>query len=240
MPKFKYKREDVIRSEELEEMFNKLEGNDYMTGYYKTHLYGEEITQNFRFNCRMVQCLIALLWLFGKRKIENLTLRRRDVYVRGRWLYVRFKVRKKKDRKQEATPITYLKKVTLDNPYVEYVLRWVETIDNPDAYIFPGRTRPKIRTVKMRNKETGKVKVYTYRDEEEGYLSPQMAWKIIKFLNPKAWVHLFRHSVATQMAEEGATEDELMAWFDWDHPVTPHKYVKRGTRLIEKWAERKW
>jgi len=42
------------------------------------------------------------------------------------------------------------------------------------------------------------------------------------------------------MAEEGATEEELMHWFDWETPNSPHKYVKRGTRLTEKWSERVW
>jgi len=36
------------------------------------------------------------------------------------------------------------------------------------------------------------------------------------------------------MAERGATEEELMSWFDWD------RYVKGGPKLTEKWAERTW
>jgi len=56
--------------------------------------------------------------------------------------------------------------------------------------------------------------------------------------NPNAWFHLFRESLATKMAEHGATEEELMHWFDWDRVDTAHEYVKRGTKLTEKWAER--
>jgi hypothetical protein len=42
------------------------------------------------------------------------------------------------------------------------------------------------------------------------------------------------------MAEMGATEEELMHWFDWSDPRVAHEYVKRGTKLIEKWADRTW
>jgi len=45
-------------------------------------------------------------------------------------------------------------------------------------------------------------------------MSREQAYKIFKAINPKCWLHLFRHSVATEMAERGATEEELMSWFD--------------------------
>jgi len=34
------------------------------------------------------------------------------------------------------------------------------------------------------------------------------------------------------MAERGATEEELMAWFDWDRYDTAHGYVKGGPKLL--------
>jgi hypothetical protein len=42
------------------------------------------------------------------------------------------------------------------------------------------------------------------------------------------------------MAEKGATEEDLMHWFDWDRVDTAHEYVKRGTKLTEKYSERTW
>ena len=233
MPRLKTEREDVLREQELKEMFGKIEGRDYMIGYYKTHLFGREIIQSFKFSTKMISALMAFLWLFGKREIEILTLKKPDVYWDEKFLYTRFHVRKKKKRKQQAVPFTYLKKITLTNPYVHYILSWVTEIGT-NEYIFPGRSRPKKKIIKMPKK------TYEYEMKESGYLSPEMAWKIIKFINPQAWCHLFRHSVATQMAEEGATEDELMSWFDWDRADTAHKYVSRGTKLIEKWSKRKW
>ena len=59
-------------------------------------------------------------------------------------------------------------------------------------------------------------------------------------LTRKIWLHLFWTSVAAEMAERGATEEELMAWFDWDRYDTAHGYVKGGPKLTEKWAKRTW
>lgn len=60
----------------------------------------------------------------------------------------------------------------------------------------------------------------------------------LKKVYPFVWWHLFRESLATQMAEKGATEEELMHWFDWDRVDIAHEYVKRGSKLTEKWSER--
>ena len=80
--------------------------------------------------------------------------------------------------------------------------------------------------------------VFPSERSSSGYMSRIQAYRIVKDLNSKAWLHLFRESLATKMAEEGASEEELMHWFDWDRVDTAHEYVKRGTRLTEKWSDR--
>ena len=72
------------------------------------------------------------------------------------------------------------------------------------------------------------------------HCSRQLAHYYLKKVNPKAWFHLFRESLATEMAEHGATEEKLMHWFDWDRVDTAHEYVKRGTKLTEELSERTW
>ena len=47
-------------------------------------------------------------------------------------------------------------------------------------------------------------------------------------------------TLVTKMVEHGVTEEELMHWFGWDRVDTTHQYLKRGTKLTEKWAERTW
>lgn len=71
-------------------------------------------------------------------------------------------------------------------------------------------------------------------------MSRELAWYYLKKVNEKAWWHLFRESLATEMAERGATEEKLMHWFDWDRVDTAHAYVKRGTKLTEELSERTW
>jgi integrase len=79
---------------------------------------------------------------------------------------------------------------------------------------------------------------------KEGLLFPDMSRQLalyyLKKTNPKAWFHLFRESLATEMAEHGASEEMLMHWFDWDRIDTAHQYVKRGTKLTEELSERTW
>jgi hypothetical protein len=77
---------------------------------------------------------------------------------------------------------------------------------------------------------------------KEGDLFPGMYYQkaqyYLKKVNKNVWWHLFRESLATEMAERGATEEELMHWFDWSRADTAHQYVKRGIKLTEKWSDR--
>ena len=218
MPIIKVERDDILREDEVNEMLEK----------------AEELYKG-----KMIQCLIALLWLFGKRISETIRLRRKDIWVDDNYLYVRFRVLKKKSRKAKPKLESRIKKITLKNPYVVYVLQYIKSIKNPNAYVFPGNTRPKIVTVK-RKLPNGTIKTYQYEYKEGGHISREYAYRLLKELNPDVWCHLFRESVATLWAEHGATEEKLMHWFDWDRADTAHKYVKRGTRLIEDMAERNW
>jgi len=192
MPKIKTKRKDILRHEELNELLDKA-GKLY--------------------DGLKIQCLIALLWLFGKRITEILTLKRRDIFIKEGYLYVYFTVKKKHTRKAKPIPKRFLKRKTLRNPYTRFVVQCIKNITDPEAYIFPSER------------------------STTGHMSRIQAYRIIKQLDPNAWLHLFRESLATLMAEHGATEEELMHWFDWDRVDTAHEYVKRGTRLTEKWSD---
>jgi len=176
-------------------------------------------------------CLIALCWMFGKRINEYVKLKRQDLWVEGDYLYTRFLVSKKRTPKETPVPHPYLKKIRKDHPGVQYVLSYMNTIK--EGYLFQRDTEPRIRTIKM------KTKTYTYQIEG-GHIHIDTALYYLKKLSKDVWFHLFRESLATRMAEKGASEEELMHWFDWDRVDTAHEYVKRGTKLTEKWSERTW
>ena len=240
MPIIKTKREDVLRNKEVDRMLKRAEKG---VVNYRPLTSGpgfkdpnKIIFSKISFNSKMIQCLIALLWLFGKRITENLKLKREDIEIHDNNLYVHFFVLKKKRQKAAVIPHRKLKRMTLENPYVKYVLQYIETIVNPGAPLFPGRSRHQIVTVK--NKELEKT--YVYDQKHKPRMSRQHAYRILKGLDPKAWLHLFRHSVATEMAERGATQQELKDWFDWSRSATADKYVEGGPKLTEKWAKRKW
>jgi len=229
-------REDIVREEEFRDTLRKLDNKDIIKGDYKTSLHGESITQTFDIHCKRIQCLLCVLWVFGKRISEVLLLKRRDVWVEDGFLYVRFIVRKKGPlmRKRRNFPARFLKKITLKNPHVKYITAYIETLNDPNAYLFPGRSRPRTYRTKVEGK------TYTYTRNESGFMSSNLAWKIIKYLNPMLYPHLFRQSVATLLAEDGLTEDQLMSWFDWDSSRVAHEYVKRGPKLSERASMREW
>lgn len=157
-------------------------------------------------------CLIALAWMFGKRISELLQVTKEDIWKDRSFLYVRFHVGKKQSRKDAAIPQPYIKRITRKHPGVAYVLDYLEEM--------------------------------AIMDEKETRLFPKMYYQkaqyYLKKLNPQAWWHLFRQSLATEMAEHGATEEQLLHWFDWDRVDTAHDYVKHGVKLTEELSSRTW
>jgi len=176
-------------------------------------------------------CLIALCWMFGKRINEYVRLKRDDLWIEGDYLFVRFLVSKKRGPKEPPVPHPYLKKIRKDHPGVQHIYDYIGMIK--EGYLFPAATKPRVRIIKMKDK------TYTYQIEG-GHIHVDTALYYLKKLNRDVWFHLFRESLATRMAEKGATEEDLMHWFDWDRVDTAHEYVKRGTKLTEKWSERTW
>jgi len=208
------RKEEILSEAEVEEMIEKAE-------------------ICFPEKASMIKCLIALLWLFGKRISEVLRLKRKDVWFDEHFLYVRFTVLKKKGEYKAV------KKITLKNPFVKHVIQYIQLIEEPEAWLFPGRSRPKVVKVKAKLRN-GTVKTYEYERVESGNMSRQEAWRLLKKLNPTVWFHLFRDTVATKFAYEGATPYELQSWFDWEKLETANKYIKRGSAFIERLAQRVW
>ena len=244
MPIVTTKRKDILREDELRGMLDKLEGKESLQGQYmlqkrytKGKKEGERIVQTFNIDCRKTECLLCLLWIFGKRITELLLLKRKDVTVGGGFLTVKFHVLKKP---KETIPVRYMKSITLNHPYTKYIIQYVNTVKDPDEFLFPGNSGERTFVSKVRNKKTGKVKVYEYTREEHGFMSAHLAWKIVKFLNPKSYPHLFRHSLATIMAENRYTQHQLMSWFDWSNPTVAFEYVKKGPGLTKEASRRTW
>jgi len=212
-------RSDILRKPEIDSMLR--------------------MAENFKYSPQL-RCIIALAWLFGKRVSEIVRLSREDFWWDDNFLYVRFLVLKKKTLRESAIPKYYTKRIRLEHPYTSIVIKYVSEFK--EGYVFPKATQERVDKVKTKyiNRE-GKTVTGKYKYQRiGGYMSRQLVHYYLKQINPDSWMHLFRESLATYMSERGATEEELMHWFDWDDIRTAHTYVKRGTKLTEKWSERKW
>jgi integrase len=254
MPKIKTQREEnVIYDQEINSMFKKLNGQDNIRGTYDTHITklnketGEYETnlviQTFIIDCRQTECLLALLWIFGRRIQEILLLKRKNLRIEDGFLIVQFRTLKRRKNRDEL----FEKSIVLDNPYVKFITAYLDMLDADnnildvsDVYLFPGSSCKRKITSKAELPRTGQVKEYHYVRKEHGFMSSQKAWKIIKYLNPNAYCHLFRHSLATKIARKGFTESQLMSWFDWSTSKVAQGYVEKGSKLVEGLSKRNW
>lgn len=163
------------------------------------------------------KAFISIMWLFGKRVSEIIGLRTQDVRVNGEYLAILFTVLKKRSYKDPGMRRPFQKRVTLENPYTETIITWWNREKKEEEkFLFP-RSQTKM-----------------------GYIYRQYAHLVLKEISPKISSHLFRHSLATQMAENGATAYELVNWFDWDRTDTALEYIRRSGAMTEKLSNRKW
>jgi integrase len=161
------------------------------------------------------QALVAILWLFGKRIGEVVNLKSSEVFTTNSELCIRFKILKKESRRDSGVRKTFTKRITLENEYVPFVLDYWDSIKHLEGFMFPRSQTP------------------------TGHIYRQYAWSVLKSLKPDISYHQFRHSLATHMAEDGASANELVSWFDWDGTDTALEYVKRGGTLTERLSKRK-
>ena len=178
--------------------------------------------------------------IFGKRRNEICKLLRQNIWTQNGYLYVRFFVGKKRSRTSTIDQGPYTKKITLKHYAVPYILRYLETLEFKEGYIFPWkRPRKNELTIHTRFKNRDgewETKEYHY-PVQQGYRSPQNVCHYIKKVNPSMWPHLGRHTVATRAAEDGATEYDIQNILDIS-ARTASKYVHRGTKLTERWSEK--
>lgn len=253
LPKIKVEREEnVIYEDEFREMLSKLQGRETIKGTYDTYITSKNrvtgeletklVIQSFNIDCRQTECLLALLWIFGRRISEILLLKRKNLRIEDGSLVVQFKTLKKRAGKDEL----HEKSIVLENPYAHYITDYINILDHDrnildvDRYVFEGFSRPRRLTSRVKASKTDEVKTYHYERKDQGFMSAQKAWKIIKYLNPEAYCHLFRHSLATKIARKGFTESQLMAWFDWSTSDVAQGYVEKSKKTVEELSKRDW
>lgn len=238
MPEIKAKPKDIIRLPDIIAMIKKV-GNLAESGepiYYswtdkKKKEHKSKVWINYWETC----CLIATLFLFGKRISEVLKVKRKDVWTKRGYLYIRFNVLKKKPKKL-GEPIYKTKRIHIEKSWKlsQFIIGHTKAIPDMEAYMFQGNSRPHIQVV--RNKKLGKT--YKYKHDTEGHMSRIHAYKILKALNPDFYPHFYRKSLATGLAEEHHDPIALKMWFDWERFDTAMKYIQESGVITERISNR--
>jgi len=156
------------------------------------------------------QYLMAWLYAFGKRVSEIVPLDRDDVAFNDEYVYARFTILKTRPR----SGIRRIREKQLDRGHwlAPWLVRHIEDVS--EGYLFPS---------------WGKT----------GHLTRWGANYILQKYAVNSWCHLFRHSLAVMMAENGANILDLMAWFDWEKEQTAIHYVRTYGQAMELLAK-KW
>ena len=159
------------------------------------------------------QYLMVWLYAFGKRVSETIILDRDDVAFDERYIYARFTILKTKPRSGLKTVKT--KRLTRKHWLAPMLVKHIS--ETSEGFMFPSWG-------------------------ETGHLTRRGAQYILKIYSTDIWCHLFRHSLAVQMAEHGANILGLMAWFDWEDEKTAIRYIRTYGQAMDKlskeWGER--
>lgn len=239
MGKYKIDREDVIRKKEFDSFFKVIDSKTDYKGMVELESYK---SMDFLFPIKIpadrLKCLLCILWLFGKRISEVLKLKKKDVRWDEEYLYVKFYVLKRK--KEKGIAVRSEKYISRRNPYSSFIISYVELLPKKGSWLFPGKRGVREYDRQWFSEKQGRMLKYHYRDEDEGRMSSQFAWRLLKALSKEVCSHLFRHSLATEMAEHDTTVPKLMAWFDWLKADTAMGYVRKSKRTIKDLADRTW
>jgi len=152
------------------------------------------------------QYLMVWLYAFGKRISETIILNRDDVTYDENYVYARFTVLKTRPKSGLKTVRT--KRLTRKHWLASWLVTHIEGCP-AGQFIFPSWG-------------------------EKGHLTREGAHYILKKYSKDIWCHLFRHSLAVQMAEHGATILGLMAWFDWEDEKTAIRYIRTYVQAMDR------
>ena len=151
----------------------------------------------------MDKALIAVYYIFGVRRNEPLNMRKDNLWMDSSWLY--FRVKREKVPKGKVLPRIDTLKVSLDTPFLHYLVGYWATLEGDIMFNY----HPNPRTASC------------------------YAYNMIKKADNNVWTHLFRHTRAERFRAAGFSDAELMAWFGWTDARTPSNYTHPSTKTIE-------
>jgi ribosomal protein L29 len=205
-----------------------------------------------------VRALIGLLKKFGKRRREISTLKlgeNPDLTVKDDYLYVTFSISKKHKRGlfQYFKELKQTNPDSLNKPYPELVAEWKTWQETDQGHRFKSVTSTK--KVSLQDKYAKLILEYVfyvkahwptsaylfpsghqvfglkYIVDTKEHLSGRQLLRLIKPLNSRLWLHLFRELRGKEISEEHgrtlASVAEVQDFLDLENMETALRYVKR-------------
>lgn len=236
MPKHKIKRQEEISAKEWKIILELAAELDYSRG-----------TQLPRFKL-WFQCVLAIVWLTGKRINEILQLKRKHVLFTEREIRIKFFVGKKHSRGSPIELMPYQKARTIAHkavPYIQaYLAEYDKKITDEDRPLFPANTHSRQRTVHttfINGKGESETREYTYQDYG-GYVYEENARYWLNKINeqlPKdkrIYFHYGRHSIGIKMAYQGRTPYQIAEVLD-ETVQAALAYTKHAGGYGQEWTQ---
>ena len=181
MPRYKIKRKDIIRENEVKELIDKL-------------------------GSPQDKAMVSMLYLFGARPCEIMTLKREDFKTDGKKIFVVFETRKKKGKVSRLIIPNRKLWCYSDDIFARYILEYVVTIPQGSRVFHYGSTEKSTNTLINRR---------------------------LKRQNPNLCPYLFRHTRNTLIAENGGSESSLVVWNGWSDGRPAKFYVEHTQKMID-------
>lgn len=175
------------------------------------------------------KAIVCILKIFGKRRLETAQIGIDDLETTEEDLIITFYVTKKRTKQALATQRR--KSVSLKSKYAKPIVRYLEYLKNvfPNTkYLFPSTRYGFDRLVSV---------------DLDRHISGSQIYRIIKDLNPNAWVHLFRETKGAEIVireEKEKGSADLMTIYkvkrtlDLKDTKSAFKYVDRyGIQKVE-------
>jgi integrase len=235
VPKHKIQRQEEISTENWQKILKLAKKLNFKKAY-------QVPKQKYWFSC-----VLAIIWLTGKRINEVLQLKRKDIIVTETQIRIKFFVGKKKSRKTPIEQIPYQKVRTIQHKAVPHIIEYLNEYDKTECdktkQLFPANTTTRTRNVKttfINGDGETETRRYSYQDKG-GYIYPENAryWlsKINKQLKPneRIYFHYGRHSIGIKLAYQGKSNIQIAKILD-ETPRAAIEYTKHAGGLDEEWT----
>lgn len=238
MPKHKIERQEEISTENWQKILALSEQLDYSKA---------EQVPPFQL---WLTCVLAIIWLTGKRINEILSLSRNAITFTQTVIRIKFKVGKKRSRGTPLELQPFQKARSIQHKAVPYIKRYLAEFDEKTlpkerqkARLFPANTTIRTRTVNTKfingNGEE-ETRQYAYTDKG-GYVYEENARYWLNKINEqlpeeeRIYFHYGRHSIGIKQAYQGKTPYQIAEILD-ETVRAAIKYTEHAGGYSSEWT----